>query len=68
MIFLTFGHLINVLFCNTLTFYEKSLKNTVFHFSNHKGYKMFFFVEKVPYHNFFSTIFKNYFYFFVDIY
>ena len=46
MIFLTLGHLINVLFLNTLTFYEKTIKNGYFHFSKHKGKVNVFLLEK----------------------
>ena len=53
MIFLTFGHLINVLFCNTLTFYEKTIKNGYFHFSKHKGHVNVFYVGKTLDHKFF---------------
>ena len=54
--FFDFWTFINVLFYNTLTFYEKTMKYGYFHFWKHKGYINIFYVGKTLDHKFFYCL------------
>ena len=54
--FFDFWTFINVLFLNTLTFYEKTIKNGYFHFWKHKGHVNVFYVGKTLDHKFFNCL------------